>query len=110
MSPYHQTIRNLTLNSHYQALPQTSLLPLFSGLASFNLTYSKKKKMAFLKDITISLKPNAQSEVHRHPLTGISVLIVGAGPAGLYTALECWRKGHNPRVIDRVPSPSTAGK
>ncbi|KAI3394531.1 hypothetical protein diail_2580 [Diaporthe ilicicola] len=65
--------------------------------------------MSFFKDITPNLKFDAQSDVPRHPLTGIKVLIVGAGPAGLYTALECWRKGHNPRVIERVPSPSLAG-
>ncbi|RDW62912.1 FAD-dependent oxidoreductase [Aspergillus mulundensis] len=31
----------------------------------------------------------------RRPSTGITVLIVGAGMAGLMTALECWRKGHD---------------
>ncbi|KAK7699624.1 hypothetical protein SLS64_011578 [Diaporthe eres] len=65
--------------------------------------------MSFFKDITASVKFEDTSKISRHPLTGISVLIVGAGPAGLYTALECWRKGHNPRVIDRTPAPSPAG-
>jgi hypothetical protein len=31
----------------------------------------------------------------RSPDTYLNVLIVGAGLAGLITALECWRKGHN---------------
>lgn len=66
--------------------------------------------MSFFKEITTSLESMDISKISRHPLTGISVLITGAGPAGLYTALECWRKGHNPRVIDRAPSPSPAGK
>lgn len=66
--------------------------------------------MSFFKEITASFKSEDISEIPRHPLTGISVLIVGAGPAGLYTALECWRKGHNPRVIDRAPAPSPAGQ
>jgi NADPH-dependent 2,4-dienoyl-CoA reductase/sulfur reductase-like enzyme len=45
-----------------------------------------------------------------HPPTGISVLVVGAGVGGLMSALECWRKGHDVRVIERTPSLSTAGK
>lgn len=66
--------------------------------------------MGFFQEITASLKSEDTSNISRHPLTGISVLIVGAGPAGLYAALECWRKGHNPRVIDRAPAPSPAGQ
>lgn len=66
--------------------------------------------MSFFKEITASLEFENISNIPRHPLTGISVLIVGAGPAGLYSALECWRKGHNPRVIDRAPAPSPAGE
>jgi NADPH-dependent 2,4-dienoyl-CoA reductase/sulfur reductase-like enzyme len=44
-----------------------------------------------------------------HPSTGISCLIVGAGVGGLTTALECRRKGHSVRVVERSPTPSTAG-
>ena len=33
--------------------------------------------------------------------TGISVLVVGAGVGGLVTALECWRKGHEVRIVER---------
>lgn len=65
--------------------------------------------MSFFKDVTTPQDFNKPTEIPRHPLTGINVLIVGAGPAGLYTALECWRKGHSPRVIERAPSPSSAG-
>jgi UDP-N-acetylmuramoylalanine-D-glutamate ligase len=36
----------------------------------------------------------------RYPNTGISILIVGGGVAGLYLALECVRQGHNPTVIE----------
>lgn len=66
--------------------------------------------MSFFKEIITSLQSEDISKVSRDPLTGISVLVVGAGPAGLYAALECWRKGHNPRVIDRAPEPSSAGE
>lgn len=45
----------------------------------------------------------------RHPSTGISVLIVGAGPVGAYTALECWRKGHDVRIVERNATGSTQG-
>jgi NADPH-dependent 2,4-dienoyl-CoA reductase/sulfur reductase-like enzyme len=47
--------------------------------------------------------------VNFHPPTGISCLIVGAGVGGLTTALECRRKGHDVRVVERSPTPSTAG-
>ncbi|ETS78337.1 hypothetical protein PFICI_10399 [Pestalotiopsis fici W106-1] len=41
--------------------------------------------------------------------SGINVLIVGAGPVGVYTALCCWRKGHNVRIIERSPVARTQG-
>ncbi|KAF4611337.1 hypothetical protein G7Y89_g15676 [Cudoniella acicularis] len=37
---------------------------------------------------------NANIPIKRSPPTGITVLIVGAGVAGLMSALECWREGH----------------
>jgi 2-polyprenyl-6-methoxyphenol hydroxylase-like FAD-dependent oxidoreductase len=42
--------------------------------------------------------------------TGIDVLIVGTGLAGLVAALECTRKGHNVRVLERAADINTAGK
>lgn len=45
----------------------------------------------------------------RLPPTGISVLIVGAGVAGLLAALECWRKGHNVRIIEKSPQRLESG-
>jgi hypothetical protein len=36
----------------------------------------------------------------RYPSTGISILIIGGGVAGLYLALESVRQGHNPTVIE----------
>lgn len=42
--------------------------------------------------------------------TGIDVLIVGTGLAGLVAALEGVRKGHNVRVLERNASINTAGK
>ncbi|KAK8044011.1 hypothetical protein PG993_004035 [Apiospora rasikravindrae] len=49
------------------------------------------------------LSPSAKSltQLARSPLSGISVCVVGAGPAGVYTALQCWRKGHNVRILER---------
>ncbi|KAH8898297.1 putative monooxygenase [Thozetella sp. PMI_491] len=52
---------------------------------------------------------SAPQDIKFHPPTGISVLVVGAGVGGLMTALECRRKGHDVRVIERAPGPSTAG-
>ncbi|KAI1493910.1 monooxygenase [Biscogniauxia mediterranea] len=45
----------------------------------------------------------------RYPLTGIKVLIVGAGVAGAFTAIECWRKGHDVEIIEKAPKLSAAG-
>jgi 2-polyprenyl-6-methoxyphenol hydroxylase-like FAD-dependent oxidoreductase len=42
--------------------------------------------------------------------TGIDVLIVGTGLAGLTAALECTRKGHNVRVLERNADINTAGE
>lgn len=39
----------------------------------------------------------------------ISVLIVGAGVAGLAAALECTRYGHNVRIIEKAPSRLLSG-
>lgn len=38
--------------------------------------------------------------MQREPPSNIKVLIVGAGLAGLYAAIECFRQGHSPQVIE----------
>ena len=48
--------------------------------------------------------------VGSYPPTGIDILIVGTGLAGLTAAIECIRKGHNVRVLERNASVNTAGK
>ncbi|KAE8828309.1 hypothetical protein PTNB85_07496 [Pyrenophora teres f. teres] len=40
-----------------------------------------------------------------HPPTGIRVIIVGAGFAGLSAAIECSRKGHTVMLLDKAASP-----
>jgi ribulose 1,5-bisphosphate synthetase/thiazole synthase len=42
--------------------------------------------------------------------TGIEVLIVGTGLAGLTASIECIRKGHKVRVLERNDDINTAGK
>ena len=42
--------------------------------------------------------------------SGIDVLIVGTGLAGLTAAIECTRKGHNVRVLERNATINTAGQ
>lgn len=44
-----------------------------------------------------------------YPLTGIDVLIVGTGLAGLTAAIECARKGHSVRILERNADINTAG-
>lgn len=46
----------------------------------------------------------------REASSGISVLIVGAGVAGLLACLECWRQGHEVRIIERSASRLLSGK
>jgi NADPH-dependent 2,4-dienoyl-CoA reductase/sulfur reductase-like enzyme len=47
--------------------------------------------------------------VHRHPNQAIRVTIIGAGVAGLQAALECWRKGCEVVVLERVTELSPVG-
>lgn len=44
-----------------------------------------------------------------YPSTGIDVLIIGTGLAGLTAGIECIRKGHNVRIVERSQSINTAG-
>lgn len=46
----------------------------------------------------------------RCPETQLNVLIIGGGLAGLMTALECWRKGHNVvGILERSENPVCSG-
>ena len=47
--------------------------------------------------------------VGSYPPTGIDVLVVGTGLAGLTACIECVRKGHKVRVLERDASINTAG-
>ena len=68
--------------------------------------------MGFLRQINQLDAPATISadRVKFEPPSGLSILVVGAGVGGLFSALECRRKGHSVRVIERYPSPSTAGQ
>lgn len=67
--------------------------------------------MSFTVNVETSAQVSSGSTTtKRYPSSGISVLIVGAGPVGVYTALECWRKGHNVRIVERNPAASTQGE
>jgi NADPH-dependent 2,4-dienoyl-CoA reductase/sulfur reductase-like enzyme len=47
--------------------------------------------------------------VGSYPPSGIDVLVVGTGLAGLTASIECVRKGHNVKVLERNSSINTAG-
>ena len=42
--------------------------------------------------------------------SGMDVLIVGTGFSGLTAAIECTRKGHDVRLLERNPTIDTAGE
>ncbi|KAI5920708.1 FAD binding domain protein [Camillea tinctor] len=42
--------------------------------------------------------------MERYPLSGISILIVGSGIAGLGFAIEAYRKGHSVKIVERRPN------
>lgn len=46
----------------------------------------------------------ADGPFSRRPPTGIKVIIVGAGFAGLAAAIECHRKGHDPIILEKAAS------
>ena len=43
------------------------------------------------------------AEIARESLSGIDVLVVGAGLGGLFTAVELYRQGHNVKMIESKP-------
>jgi 2-polyprenyl-6-methoxyphenol hydroxylase-like FAD-dependent oxidoreductase len=51
-----------------------------------------------------STTSNVVDGVVRYPPTGIKVIIVGAGLAGLCMGIESWRKGHDVEIIERSTS------
>jgi NADPH-dependent 2,4-dienoyl-CoA reductase/sulfur reductase-like enzyme len=65
--------------------------------------------MSFHKEVKQIEAALSSDKIKFHPPTGISVLVVGAGVGGLMSALECRRKGHDVRLIERASALSTAG-
>lgn len=57
-----------------------------------------------------SLGDADSAPVGSYPPTGIDVLIVGTGLAGLTASIECIRKGHNVRVLERNSDINTQGE
>lgn len=54
--------------------------------------------------VTVPNTFNNAEPIQRYPSSGLSILIVGGGIAGLGMAIEGYRKGHDVRVIDRRPN------
>lgn len=49
-------------------------------------------------------------KMERDRETGISILVIGAGIAGLSFAIESYRKGHTVRIVERRSSQESAGE
>lgn len=58
---------------------------------------------------SLPVTPNSKP-LGSYPESGIDVLIVGTGLAGLTAAIECTRKGHQVRVLERNANINTAGQ
>lgn len=74
---------------------------------------SRKGRAAHAKPefiATMSTGSDSKGGVVREPLSGIDVLVIGAGVGGLHAALECWRKGHNGTVFERNSECSPFGR
>lgn len=48
--------------------------------------------------------------MERLPDSGISVLVVGAGIAGLAFSIEAYRQGHNVKILEKRAAPGDYGK
>ena len=59
--------------------------------------------------VSTSMNESLNRLPERSSPSGISVLIVGAGVAGLMACLECWRNGHEVRIIEKSPSRLLSG-
>lgn len=53
-----------------------------------------------LDSSTPATTDEAKGPTNLYPSSGISVIITGAGVAGLYFAMECIRNGHRPIIIE----------
>ena len=49
-------------------------------------------------------------DMKRFPLTDMDVLIVGGGIGGMSAAIECYRKGHDVRIIEKRRDFDTFGE
>lgn len=58
---------------------------------------------------TIATEVFGAAAMKRSPASGVSVLVVGGGIAGLAFSIEAYRKGHEVRVIERRPNCNNYG-
>ena len=42
----------------------------------------------------------AALQLKRSPSTGIDVLVAGGGLGGMFAAINCYRKGHNVKILE----------
>ena len=47
---------------------------------------------------------SVHGDLKRAELSGIDVVIVGAGLGGMFAAIECYRQGHNVKMVEYKPA------
>lgn len=66
--------------------------------------------MGALPPRNMSERSDTIDGVHRAPASGVNILIAGGGISGCTAAMECWRQGHNVRVLERESGDVFTGK
>jgi heterodisulfide reductase subunit A-like polyferredoxin len=123
-----------TVAVHIRPVSALNIRPFMSGTSDFHSMYidtpkvfsnrhdqyiqQYQQKTGILKQTVtdsvlfeaVTTSTMLNSKMEPEPNTGISILVVGAGIAGLTFAIEACRKGHNVRVIERRRQGDYSGK
>ena len=98
------------LYNSFKVLPSSSSLDLRDRLVPFSSCsikqsrpYSTGVMVASMEEHSVNGVEKLENPIGKFPSSKIDILVIGAGTAGLYLALECVRQGHRPTVIESKP-------